>query len=369
MQSIVCEDDLEKEYISTLENLGYEYKYGKFLLDGLRETMSDVIFVSVLREAINKIAKNNLIPDEFKEEVIKKVLYLGEPILLKANETFHKMLVEGVPISPYTDLNGNKFAGGNVLLIDFENPENNNFMVVNQFTVVERDNRRPDIILFVNGLPLVLIELKSLADERVGLKEAFNQVSHYQNLIPSIFRYNAFIVLGDGVNSKVGTLTSPLERFMNFKSIDGINIARNSKLMESLCHGVFAKDRILEIIREYILFYDDDKENGKIKIMAQYQQYYAVKKALEKTREAKNNHGKIGVVWHTQGSGKSFTMVFYTGQLMKKFNNPTILVVTDRNDLDDQLFKTFSCASSYLVENPKQVKEKDNLKEFLDVAS
>lgn len=357
------EDQLEKAYLEILESMGWGYQKGS---DIQRADNQDVILEENLRNAVYSLNKD--MPNSTKEEAIRKVLQLSNPNLLKANEEFHTMLTEGVNVGEYIDKEKNKRSGGKIYLIDFKNPKNNEFLAVNQLQIVGNTIRRPDIILYVNGIPLVLIELKSLSNDSVGIKEAYTQIERYKFEIPSIFKYNAFCIISDGVNAKVGTISSNEERYMSFRSIDGVNVAPvHAMMMEVLSRGMLSKERLLEIIKDYILFLQERED--KIKILAQYHQFFAVKKALEKTKEAHSNEGKIGVIWHTQGSGKSLTMVFYTGQLMKKFNNPTIVVITDRNDLDNQLFGTFSKAHSYLREEPKQANSKDELKEMLNVNS
>lgn len=254
-------------------------------------------------------------------------------------------------------------------IVDFENKDNNEFLVANQFTIIEKEERRPDLIVFINGIPLVAIELKSASDENVGTHNAYNQIQTYKRDIPSLFNYNAFCVISDGINAKAGTITSNEERFMNWRTIDGENIESLAvPQYEVLFKGMFEKDRLLDIIENFILFQESKEEEKDldgnkigdkktiIKILAGYHQYFAVKKALSKTKEATSTNGdrKIGVVWHTTGSGKSFTMVFYTALLVKKLNNPTIVVITDRNDLDDQLYTTFSKSEDLLRQTPKQ---------------
>lgn len=357
------EDELERAYLEILDSLGWECVDGRKLE---REDYHSVTLEENLREAVYNINKN--MPTSTKEEAIRKVLLLSHPNLIKSNEEFHNMLVNGVDIGEYTDRDGNKRSGGKIYLMDFKNAKNNEFLAINQFTIVGKSKRRPDIILFINGLPLVVIELKSLSNDNVGIKEAYTQIERYKYEITDLFKYNSFIVISDGVNAKAGTISSNEERFMSFRSIDGITVAdTNSLMMEVLTRGMLSRERVLELTRDYTLFLEGRDE--KTKILAQYHQFFAIKKALEKTGEARSNDGKIGVVWHTQGSGKSLTMTFYTGQLMKKFNNPTVIVLTDRNDLDNQLFGTFSKAQSYLVETPKQAEDKAQLKEFLNVNS
>lgn len=357
------EEELEQAYIEILEELGWEHIDGRQME---RDDYHEVILEERLRESVYLLNKN--MPTLAKEEAIRKVMNLSSPILIKANEEFHKMLTDGVDIGEYVADDKTIRSGGKIYLIDFQNINRNEFLAINQFTIIGNSQRRPDIILYINGLPLVVIELKSLSNDSVGIKEAYTQLERYKLEITELFKYNAFMVISDGVNAKAGTISSNEERFMSFRTIDGINIVpTNSLMMEVLSKGMLSKERILEIIKDYILFLQG--KNEKIKILAQYHQFFAVKKALEKTKEAQENDGKIGVVWHTQGSGKSLTMVFYTGQLMKKFNNPTVIVLTDRNDLDNQLFGTFSKAQSYLVDTPKQAENKEELKELLNVSS
>lgn len=357
------EEELEQAYIEILEGLGWEQIDGRQME---RDDYHEVVLEEKLREAVYSLNKN--MPTSAKEEAIRKVMNLSSPILLKANEEFHKMLTDGVDIGEYIADDKTIRSGGKVYLIDFQNINKNEFLAINQFTIIGNSQRRPDIILYINGLPLVVIELKSLSNDSVGIKEAYTQLERYKLEITELFKYNAFMIISDGVNAKVGTISSNEERFMSFRTIDGINIApTNSLMMEVLSKGMLSKERVLEIIKDYILFLQS--KNEKIKILAQYHQFFAVKKALEKTKEAQENDGKIGVVWHTQGSGKSLTMVFYTGQLMKKFNNPTVIILTDRNDLDNQLFGTFSKAQSYLIDTPKQAENKEELRELLNVSS
>ena len=357
------EEELEQAYIEILEELGWEHIDGRQME---RDDYHEVILEERLRESVYLLNKN--MPTSAKEEAIRKVMNLSSPILIKANEEFHKMLTDGVDIGEYVADDKTIRSGGKIYLIDFQNINRNEFLAINQFTIIGNSQRRPDIILYINGLPLVVIELKSLSNDSVGIKEAYTQLERYKLEITELFKYNAFMVISDGVNAKAGTISSNEERFMSFRTIEGINIVpTNSLMMEVLSKGMLSKERILEIIKDYILFLQG--KNEKIKILAQYHQFFAVKKALEKTKEAQENNGKIGVVWHTQGSGKSLTMVFYTGQLMKKFNNPTVIVLTDRNDLDNQLFGTFSKAQSYLVDTPKQAENKEELKELLNVSS
>ena len=358
------EEQLELAYIELLEGMGYEHRHGGEIETEERGSYQEVLLLDNLREAVYRINKD--MPASAKDEAIKKVRFLSHPTQIGANEEFHKMITDGIDV-PYKDDSGSE-RYGKIYLFDFKNHNNNTYHAVNQFTIVEKTNRRPDLILFVNGIPLVVIELKSMINEEVGISEAYNQIQRYKEEIPSLFKYNSFIVLSDGINAKAGTISSNFERFMSFRSVDGETIQPTDQMMmETLTYGMLTRERLLELTRDYILFMKTKTES--VKIMAQYHQFFAVKKALENTKQAKASKGKIGVIWHTQGSGKSLTMTYYTGQLMKKFNNPTIVVVTDRNDLDNQLYGTFSKCSDYLVEKPKQADDKDELRKYLDVKS
>jgi len=362
------EDLLEEAAIEIIQGLGYEYAFGPDIARGgdcaQRKDYREVILENRVKDALFKI--NRGLPEEALEEAYRQIITFNSPMLEENNRSFHKLLVEGIEVS--FKEKGN-IRTKRAYIVDFNNINNNEFLVVNQFTIVENEERRPDLIIFINGIPLILIELKSASDENVGIESAYNQIQTYKKDIPSLFNYNAFCILSDGINAKAGTMTSNEERFMNWRTVDGINIEPLSKPQyEVLFTGMLAKERVLDIIENFILFQEskeDDKDiNGNklgdkksiIKILAAYHQYFAVKKAVEKTKDATREEGdrKIGVIWHTQGSGKSFSMVFYTAGLVRELNNPTILVITDRNDLDDQLFSTFAKSQDMLRQTPKQ---------------
>ncbi len=362
------EESLEQAAIEILQELGYDYKFAPDIsCDGEypeRKDYREVILEQRVKDALFRI--NRDLPNEALEEAYRQIITFNSPMLEENNRYFHKFLVEGMEVS-YQEKG--HIRTKRAYIVDFNNPENNDFLVANQFTIVENEERRPDLIIFVNGIPLVVVELKSASDENVGIEEAFNQIQTYKKDIPSLFNYNAFCILSDGINAKVGTITSNEARFMNWRSIDGETIEPfSSPQYEVLFKGMLAKDRLLDIIENYILFQESKEEEKDfygnkigdkktiIKIMAAYHQYFAVKKAIEKTKEATSEDGdrKIGVIWHTQGSGKSFSMVFYTARLVKELNNPTIVVITDRNDLDDQLFETFAKSEDILRQTPKQ---------------
>lgn len=362
------EDLLEEAAIEILSELGYEHKFGPDIaIDGLspeRKDYKEVILENRVKEALLRINKN--IPREALEDAYRQVITFNSPSLVENNHYFHRLLTEGIEVSfKEKDLIRTKRA----YLIDFEHKDRNDFLVANQFTIQGVENRRPDLILFVNGLPLVVVELKSASDENVGIESAYNQIQTYKKDIESLFYYNAFNIISDGINAKAGSVTSDLERFMNWRSEDGTNVAPLTiPQYETLFRGMLSKERLLSIISDFILFQEskssDYDSQGKkigdkkslIKILSAYHQYFAVEKAVEKTKLASSEAGdrKIGVIWHTQGSGKSFSMVFYTAKLVKELNNPTIIVITDRNDLDDQLYTTFAKSKEILRQEPKQ---------------
>lgn len=362
------EEKLEEAAIEILGELDYNYVFAPDIsCDGEypeRKDYKEVILEQRVRDALFKI--NRELPSEAIDEAYRKIITFNSPMLEENNKDFHKLLVEGIEVSFKEDgENRTKVA----YIVDFRNPERNEFLVANQFTVIEKEERRPDLIIFINGIPLVVIELKSASDENVGIENAYNQIQTYKRDIPSLFNYNAFCILSDGINAKAGTITSNEERFMNWRTVDGENIEPlYVPQYEVLFRGMLSKERLLDIIQNFLLFQESkeeekDEDGNKIgdkksiiKILSAYHQYFAVKKAVEKTKEATSEKGdrKIGVIWHTQGSGKSFSMVFYTSQLVNQLNNPTIVVITDRNDLDEQLFGTFSKSQDILRQTPKQ---------------
>jgi type I restriction enzyme, R subunit len=324
-------------------------------------------------------------------------------IVLTNNETFHRFLTEGIPVSKRVDGDD---RGDRVWLIDFKHPQQNEFVVANQFTIVENgNNKRPDILLFVNGIPLVVIELKNAADENTTVHSAFRQVETYKAIIPSLFTYNGFVVISDGLEAKAGTISAGFSRYMAWKSADGKAEASHLvSQLETLIQGMLNKETLIDLIRHFIVFEKSKKVDSAtgittiatVKKLAAYHQYYAVNRAVESTLratgysptsdgnlvlESPESYGvpgvksqpigdkKGGVVWHTQGSGKSLSMVFYTGKIVLALDNPTILVITDRNDLDDQLFDTFAASKQLLRQEPVQADDRNQLKELLKVAS
>lgn len=479
----LAESDIELLAIEQLEKLGYQYIYAPDIAPDSetpeRETFEDVLLIERLQNAVNRI--NYKIPVDARQDAIKQIQRLNSTELIANNEAFHRMLTEGIKVTYRKD--GNT-RGDLVWLIDFNNPDNNDFLVANQFTVVENGiNKRPDVILFVNGIPLVVIELKNAVDENATIRTAFKQIQTYKQAIPSLFSYNGFVIISDGLEAKAGTISSGYSRFMAWpvcvrartgrKSVDGkssyyvyvircdnesmyigqtldiekrwnqhldgegadwtkvhkpielihyetystreeaverekwlktgygrkwikreIAAKRNivfqfenvperaSHLvseLETLINGKLNKKTLLDLIRHFIVFEKNKREDLKTNLtiiettkkLAAYHQYYAVNKAVDSTILASSDTGsrKGGVVWHTQGSGKSLSMVFYTGKIVLELDNPTILVITDRNDLDDQLFDTFAASKQLLRQEPVQAENRDHLKELLKVAS
>lgn len=490
--NVFTESEIEIFSLDELKQLGFAYIPGpsiapieqdSTLIPGLvaegavsygecekRASYGDVVLKQELERAIDRL--NPKIAKSAREEALKAVLAVYSPQLIDANEAFHKMLAEGVPVSTQKD---GQERGEKVWLVDFQNPENNKFCAINQFIVVERNqNKRPDVILYINGLPLVVIELKNPASENATIRKAYDQIQTYKIVIPSLFTYNAFCVISDGLEAKAGTISSAYSRFQAWKTIDlpaprsgqycvyaiecendSLYIGQTSDLMkrwrehiagtasehtkkykpvkiahyeivssreesvqkeqewktgfgrkrlkhiiekglarqaggkkesspklsqlEVLIRGMLNKGTLLDLIRNFIVFEKDKKIDAKsgltqietVKKMAAYHQYYAVNKAVESTKLAVKEEGnqKAGVVWHTQGSGKSLSMVFYTGKLINNLNNPTIVVITDRNDLDQQLFDTFAGSVSLLRNTPVQAESREQLKSLLKVGS
>lgn len=363
------EDDLEQASLEWLEEIGYEIGEGAtFAPDGVnteRESFQDVVLINRLRFALQRI---NDVSDDVIEEAIRKIAIPQDPQLIVNNCTFHKMITDGVDI---TTREGDRNVTKKVWLFDFNHPANNDFLAVNQFVVIEGNkNKRPDILLFINGLPLVIFELKSSSNENVGTEDAFNQLQTYKMAIPSLFTFNEFMVISDGWNAKAGTLSSNEERFMMWHTTDSKDEAQTAEpQLEVLIKGMCQPVILLDLVRHFIVFKEDGENT--IKILAAYHQYYAVKKAVAETKRAVSKEGdnRIGVIWHTQGSGKSLSMVFYSGLLIQAIDNPTIVVVTDRNDLDDQLFSTFSQSSELLRQIPKQADNREELRQYLSVQS
>lgn len=367
--AVISEDHIEQIIIQEFIELGYQYINGADISpDGSmpEREYNEVVLKNRLQEAIAKL--NPTIPYEAQEEALRKVLRSDSPELFQNNYQFHKYLTEGVDVEYRKK---DRIAGDKVWLIDYQNPSNNEFLVINQFTVIEGNtNKRPDVILFVNGLPLVVIELKNAADENADVSAAFNQLQTYKQAIPSLFQFSALLIASDGWDALYGSLTAPKQFFVPWKSIDGKLVAdENIPQMEVMAKGMLNKEVLPDLIRHFTIFHQNKEKITKI--VPRYHQYFAVNKAVEATRKATAENGdqRAGVIWHTQGSGKSLSMAFYAGKLVLALNNPTLVILTDRNDLDDQLFDTFSLSQDILRQTPVQAENRDDLKKKLSVTS
>lgn len=372
MDRIIVESEVETVVLDILSEQGFQIRFGPDIApDGMypeRKSYSDVILSGRLADAVSVL--NPKMPKEMWDEALKRFLHNESQSLVANNRRMHKMLVEGVPVE-YKRPDGT-IEGDSVRLIDFENVENNDFLAVNQYTVIENnDNRRPDIVIFINGIPIIVVELKNPADQNATIWSAFNQLQTYKKQIVSLFDYNEFLIVSDGIEARIGTISSDKERFMPWKnpSEKKGNLPKRSDI-EVLLRNVCNKNVLLDLMRHFVVF-EDDKVT--LKKMAAYHQYYAVNKAVQRTEFAVSPLGdkRCGVVWHTQGSGKSLSMVFYCGKLAldSALENPTIVVLTDRNDLDDQLYGTFCRCSELLRQDPVQAESREHLKELLKTAS
>ena len=369
----VNELDIEKTALNWLAGMGYSVLHGPDIgpdtSDAERSRYEDVVLERRLRDAVARLNPN--IPAESQEEAVQKVLSPNSPSLVQNNRTFHLMLVDGIEVE-YREPDGT-IRGDRVQLLDFDSPENNDWLAVNQFTVVENIERRPDIVLFVNGLPLGMIELKNPTDESATVWSAFRQLQTYKREIPRLFTYNEALVVSDGVEARVGSLTADRERFMPWRTIEGETEAESTDLeLEVTIKGLFDKERFLNYLSHFIVF-EETGGNTIAKKIAGYHQFHAVRAAVDATVKASRPDGdkRCGVIWHTQGSGKSLTMAFYAGGIIRRpeMRNPTLVVITDRNDLDDQLFGTFARCSQLLRQTPEQARDREHLRELLRVAS
>ncbi len=409
----LTEASIEDWVIETLRKQGFAYIHGPDIAPDSeadvpfkRASFSDVLLTPVLAEAVQRI--NPKLGADQCQDALNQVERIASPDLIANNEKFHRLLTEGVTV---TRQEKGQERGELAMLIDFQDPDNNTFHVINQFTIVENNvNKRPDVVLFVNGIPLVVLELKSAVDPNATINSAFQQLQTYKAQIPTLFTYSGFTVISDGLEARAGTISSGFSRFMVWKSKDGRKEASQlSSQLETLIVGMLNPETLLDLIRHFVVFEKsrrEDKDTGVIQVstekkLAAYHQYYAVNRAVEstlraagflkaegkllKTDDVKQHslalHGiqtknprkykdrKGGVVWHTQGSGKSLTMVFYAGKIVQAMKNPTILVITDRNDLDDQLFDTFAASKQLLRQEPVQADNRGHLKELLKVAS
>jgi type I restriction enzyme, R subunit len=392
------ESVVEDAALEWFGELGYAISHGPHLAPGEpaaeRDSFGDVVLKGRLREAIRRL--NVAIPEEAREEALRKVLRVGTPSLMQTNRAFHRMLRDGVPVE-YPRPDGS-IAGDHVRLVDFADVRANDWLAVNQFTVIEgQHNRRPDIVVFLNGLPLGLIELKNAADEDATIWSAYAQLQTYKAEIPSLLHYNAALVVSDSLQARIGSVTANQEWFKVWRTIDGEGDAPKTALeLEVLVRGVFERQRFLDLLQHFIVFEEDPDSGALHKIIAGYHQFHAVNAAVEETLRASGMadtgsavrddadpywagrmHGgkpgdrRAGVVWHTQGSGKSYSMLFYAARVVRHpaMQNPTLVLLTDRNDLDDQLFGQFQRCGDILGQTPVQADGREHLRELLNRAS
>jgi type I restriction enzyme R subunit len=368
----MTEDQLEQEALGWLASVGYTPLNARDLdnLDPrlVRASTREVMLAVSLRAAIDRL--NPAVPAASREDALKQVLDMGQPALLSGNRAFHRVLVTGVPVQYQKD---GETRGDFVRLIDWQDTARNEWLAVQQFTVKgPRHTRRPDIILFINGLPLVLIELKNPADLNADIWKAYDQIQTYKAQVADVFTYNELLVISDGTEARMGSLSANAERFMQWRTIDGVALDPLGKFqeLETLVRGVLAPSYLLDYLRYFVLFEDD---GTVIKKVAGYHQFHAVRAAVEQVVTAASTdevtrRGKGGVVWHTQGSGKSITMTCFAARVMQepRLENPTIVVITDRNDLDGQLLGVFSLSQDLLREKPQQATTRQRLRELLD---
>ena len=368
--SFLSEDEIEKILLAQFAGLGYANLPDSVIgPDGSapeRASHSDVILRGRLRDAVARL--NPDIPAATREDAIKRIIGDESPHLVEENRRLHRAMVEGLDVEFHAP--DGTIRGDKLWLVDFDNPDNNDWLVVDQLVVIEAGhNRRPDVVVFVNGLPLAVIELKNPGTEAANLRAAYNQLRTYKDEIPALFRPNALLVTSDGMLARVGSLTAKEERFMPWRTTDGRDVApKGSPEMEVLIEGVFEKRRFLRLLRDFTVF--GDAGDGIFKIIAGYHQFHAVQKAVESTVRATSVTGdrKAGVIWHTQGSGKSLLMAFFAGQLVRRpeLENPTLVILTDRNDLDDQLFATFSMCRDLIRQTPVQAQDREDLQKVLN---
>ena len=352
----VNEEAYENSIIELFQELGYTHVYGP---DVETRDFTSPLYEAVLTNSLHQINLN--LPDEAINEALFKLKNFENAELTQKNAVFMDYLQNGITVR-YTEKGEPRDTI--VYLIDYENPDNNSFIVANQWTFIENSEKRPDVLLFINGLPLVLMELKSPSREETDASEAYRQIQNYKHEIPSMFIYNAICVMSDLAVSKAGTITSDETRFMEWKTVDGSYENTKYAQFDTFFNGIFEKSRLLDILKNFICF--SNKNKGAAKILAGYHQYFAVKKAIESTKHATQTDGKGGVFWHTQGSGKSLSMVFYAHLLQSALNSPTIVVITDRNDLDDQLYTQFAKCKDFLRQEPVHATSRAHLKQLLD---
>lgn len=355
MQNIYTEQSYENSIIELFERMGYDHICGY----DVEHDYYSPLYEDILLDSINRI--NQKAPQEAIDDALFKLKHIENGEIPQQNSVFMDYLQNGITA---TYLENGESRSTIIYLVDYKNINNNSFIVANQWTFIENSEKRPDVLLFLNGIPVVLIELKSPSREETDASEAYRQIRNYMHEIPSMFTYNAICVMSDLLINKAGTITSGEDRYMEWKTKDGNYENLQAAQFDTFFEGIFQKERLLDIIKNFICFSSDGVE--RFKILAGYHQYFAVKKAIESTKHATETDGKGGVFWHTQGSGKSLSMVFYAHLLQDALNSPTIVVLTDRNDLDNQLYGQFSRCKDFLRQTPVQAESRENLKQLLD---
>ena len=355
MSGFYTEADYENSIIELFQNMGYRYVYGP---DVDRDFYSP-LYEEELNAALRRL--NPTMPEDAIADALFKLKNFENAELVQKNAVFMDYIQHGIEVRYFVK---GEERSGLVYLVDYKNPDQNSFVVANQWTFIENSNKRPDVLLFLNGLPVVLVELKSPSREETDASEAYTQIRNYMHEIPSMFIYNCICVMSDHLTSKAGTITSGEDRFMEWKTKDGNYENTQYAQFDTFFEGIFERERLLDIIKNFICFSNEGLK--QFKILAGYHQYFAVNKAVESTRHATETDGKGGVFWHTQGSGKSLSMVFYAHLLQEALDSPTIVVLTDRNDLDDQLFGQFAKCKDFLRQEPMHAESREHLKSLLD---
>lgn len=355
MLTTFSEADYENSVIELFKNdLGYKYAYGP----DVERDFYNPLYEEELITSLHRL--NRSLPEDAISDALFKLKNFENGELVQKNAVFMDYLQNGIPVRYFEK---GEERSSIVYLVDYKNPENNSFIVANQWTFIENSNKRPDILLFLNGIPVVIAELKSPSREETDASAAYRQLRNYMKEIPSMFIYNAICVMSDQMTSKAGTITSGEDRFMEWKTVDGSYENTQYAQFDTFFEGMFQKERLLDLIKNFICFSNEGVNS--FKILAGYHQYFAVRKAIESTKRATVTDGKGGVFWHTQGSGKSLSMVFYAHLLQEALNSPTIVVLTDRNDLDDQLFGQFAKCKEFLRQDPMHAQSRENLRDLL----
>ena len=355
MAGFYTEADYENSVIELFQNMGYRHVYAP----DLKRDFKSPLYEDKLDETLHRL--NPDMPEDAIHDALYKLRNFENAEIVQKNALFMDYIQHGVEVRYFVK---GEERSGLVYLVDYKNPDNNSFIVANQWTFIENSTKRPDVLLFLNGMPVVLVELKSPSREETDASEAYTQIRNYMHEIPSMFIYNCICVMSDLMTSKAGTITSGEDRFMEWKTKDGGYENTQYAQFDTFFEGIFEKERLLDIIKNFICFSNEGTK--QFKILAGYHQYFAVNKAVLSTKHATETDGKGGVFWHTQGSGKSLSMVFYAHCLQDALDSPTIVVITDRNDLDDQLYRQFAKCKDFLRQDPVHAESRVHLKELLD---